>query len=591
MKAFTTRPLLVGMMLIAALTTWLSIDVISTNATRMNATADLRELAAQITAIPQNYQVVSVESVHNLGRQLKEYEQANILLDRRWFQALLLANGLLLSLLSAYVFIGWQRKTAQYKLTNKPDGPGQNTVRNMTIAQVAQDISTTAHELERLCDHDELVASDSGPRRDLDHDASKFSASEISRIFTKKAYESLVFLQESIPQLHAISETCKEYGSISATDRTELNLLTNEIRSHRENLIDLASRSQDLNKQVAAIEDSIRSLLDFGATATERIMSSSQRLHNVNDGLTEGHKSIKLISSSMGSCQSDVDASAKLLKSLSNRAHEIVHIISVIDDIAEQTNLLALNASIEAARAGEQGKGFAVVAEEVRKLAARSSATTRGITGLLVTIEEEAIRASLSLDEATQSASKAGSQVKAFQTIYEDTQKLMAFGLEDMKHVIYQFEKSAPKSKQARLTASSAIANLTDYMSQLKSYIDKDHQLKDRFNQITISSDRISRFIARQAIEIDKVETLIEQCLGAATKMTQLLQDSNTFNDDDKDDSNQPKTNGFAIHRSVLNEMRHHAKLLNISANALTEAALNERPTKHNDNLHVPIAG
>jgi methyl-accepting chemotaxis protein len=75
----------------------------------------------------------------------------------------------------------------------------------------------------------------------------------------------------------------------------------------------------------------------------------------------------------------DAQRTDTIVRTLSDAAEKIGHVVGLIANIAGQTNLLALNATIEAARAGDAGKGFAVVASEVKSLATQTARATDDI--------------------------------------------------------------------------------------------------------------------------------------------------------------------------------------------------------------------
>ncbi|MBC7208725.1 MAG: PAS domain-containing methyl-accepting chemotaxis protein [Methyloversatilis sp.] len=124
---------------------------------------------------------------------------------------------------------------------------------------------------------------------------------------------------------------------------------------------------------------------------------------------TEGAAIIERASSEMQAIAETVQLTSERVGELGKQSDQITSIVKTIREIADQTNLLALNAAIEAARAGEQGRGFAVVADEVRKLAERTSLSTKEIGDMVKRIQDGTRGAIQSMESSLE---KAGSGVE-----------------------------------------------------------------------------------------------------------------------------------------------------------------------------------
>jgi methyl-accepting chemotaxis protein len=132
---------------------------------------------------------------------------------------------------------------------------------------------------------------------------------------------------------------------------------------------DLSRRTED---QAASLQQTASSMEELSATVKQNTDNAKHANDLALGAANTARKGVAVVNNVVTT-----------MSSINESSHQIVDIISVIDDIAFQTNILALNAAVEAARAGEQGLGFAVVAIEVRNLAQRAASAAGEIKRLI----------------------------------------------------------------------------------------------------------------------------------------------------------------------------------------------------------------
>jgi PAS domain S-box-containing protein len=193
--------------------------------------------------------------------------------------------------------------------------------------------------------------------------------------------------------------------------QVSLKVMLDEIQAASKGI---EEQSRRVEWQTANVVDQSEQQRDRAASVAAATEEFSQSVHGVAESagntanaadeaqlqVAEAQRSMNRSMAATGRVVEAVQHSSETIQALNQAIAKIGDITQVIREIADQTNLLALNAAIEAARAGEAGRGFAVVADEVRKLAERTSNSTKDITLNVTEIRQVTDAAVLSMADA-----------------------------------------------------------------------------------------------------------------------------------------------------------------------------------------------
>jgi methyl-accepting chemotaxis protein len=177
----------------------------------------------------------------------------------------------------------------------------------------------------------------------------------------------------------------------------------------------------------------------------------------VTDAVTEGLEVIEILSEITEENNVASKEVHEVILKTNESSNRIGEASTVISSIAMQTNLLALNASIEAARAGEAGRGFAVVAEEIRKLAERSSQSTKEIDDIVDELQGNSQSAIDTIRKVTEITERQNLSVKNS----KDKYLIITKAMREAEKAVLQMNASGEEMEKMKTEILGTLENLS----------------------------------------------------------------------------------------------------------------------------------
>jgi methyl-accepting chemotaxis protein len=274
--------------------------------------------------------------------------------------------------------IGEGRSSNEIALLSGQDKLGQALKRILELLHtLASQISETVEQIVTMSQ--DVVAQ------------ANIEAQSIEKLLTSAegTSSSMAEMQASVEEVGMNIEALAASFEATSSSIGEMGTSISQVTRNSEKLSEFVENTSTIIAQAVSAMEKVSENAE-----NSKILSSD----TMRDA-SKGQDAMKKMSESVQTISETVESASIVIRQLEARSDEIGSVLDVIDDVAEQTNLLALNASIIAAQAGEHGRGFAVVADEIKELANRVSESTKEISRIIKTVQEDSANAVAAMDE------------------------------------------------------------------------------------------------------------------------------------------------------------------------------------------------
>lgn len=341
-----------------------------------------------------------------------------------------------------------------------------------------------------------------------------------------------------------IARATEEMGEVSEQIATAIDQVAVGAGEQTEGIQDALNKVNDLVEKIkeiaAGAQSQVNQLQITQGTLVSSVESGEKLIHVVNDvaetsegaaiSAEEGIQAVNSVISGMQRIEEVVGKAGDKVQYFNQVSEEIGVIVDVISEIADQTNLLALNAAIEAARAGEHGRGFAVVADEIRKLAERSSKSTKEINNLIRHIKNGTAEAIEAMDEGISEVAKGKKLADRSGVV-----------LSDMQNVVQATKENAQRMAVLVGETQEAMLNVSKDMDSLATIAEENARTSETMSHLTddvvtgitevaaiseensASSEEVSASVEELTATAEEVSASAKELANAAEQLKKLV--------------------------------------------------------------------